>query len=928
MQGSKKNGLLPDSLYAIWENSALFRRLCTSLFISPFLFFLLICSTPLPSSPASQTARIGVLAYKGKDIALQMWEPTGTYLQKNIPDVSVKIIPLTFDEIENAVRNNEIDFVIANSSIYVELETKYGVTRITTMKNRGFKGASTVFGGTIFCRAGRDDLRTLADVKGKTFLAVDETSLGGWQAAWRELHAAGIDPYKDFKDLSFSHNHESVVMAVRSGKIDVGTVRTDTLERMAEDGKIALNEFVVINRATENGFPFLLSTRLYPEWPMARLEKTPEEIARKVAIALLSMPPDSDAAAASKTYGWTIPLDYHPVHDLLKELRLGPYRDYGKITLAQSVQQYWYVPVLFLLALTIMTLVLLHILKLNRHILLAKRDTEEARNSLEQLVIAKTGDLRDMNNELLHENNQRKQTEQELLLAKNELADQLLFLQSVIDSVPDPVMVISPDYRFTLMNREARKDLSGDDRLCYQVSHHADRPCSGEEHPCPLKEVLRTKEPLTTIHTHKAATGRETIVEISASPIFDGSGNVAYIIEICRDITDKLRQKAEQKKIDQRFFYQQKEESIATLAGGIAHDFNNILMGVLGNTELLKLKLQLKPEESGPVDSIIAGVERMADLTRQLLAYAKGGKYQLKNVFLSSAIRKALDFSQIGKAITTRTVLSLPADLWPVMADENQIIQAFVNLCNNAFEAIEGHGGTVTISAENITSKPSWTCSLQHEHPVGDYVSITVSDTGSGIPSAIADKVFEPFVTSKFMGRGLGLSAVLGIVRNHDGCVTFSSEEGKGTTFRVLLPRSKELIPASSVKRTSPDPSSQKCILIVDDEQNILQLLEAALLRLDYAVIAADTGEKAIESFESVSGRVDSVILDLQLPGISGKETFRKLKAIKPDIKIIISTGYDRDTAMGEISPYVPEGFIQKPYKLSVLHKTLREILS
>ncbi|MBI5632440.1 MAG: PhnD/SsuA/transferrin family substrate-binding protein [Nitrospirae bacterium] len=879
-------------------------------------------------SALAQTMRIGVLAYKGKEVALRMWEPTGTYLSRNIPESAFEIVPLTFDEIDNAVSNNGVDFVIANSSIYVELEARYGVTRIATMKNRGFKDSSTAFGGTIICKAGRNDLRTLSDVKGKTFLAVEETSLGGWRAAWREFHAAGIDPYRDFKSLSFTDNHESVVMAIRSGKVDVGTVRTDTLERMAEEGTIALDEFVVINRKTENGFPFLLSTRLYPEWPMARLAKTPEEIARKVVIALLNMPPDSKAAAASKTYAWTIPLDYHPVHDLMKELRLGPYTDYGKVTLSQSLRQYWYFPVLFVLTLAIMTLVLLHILKLNRHILLAKKDTEEARNSLEQQVIARTTDLRDTNRELLHEIDVRKKSEQQLLLTEKEKRDQLLFLQSVIDSVPEPVMVISPDYRVKLMNAGAKKDRSDDNTFCYQVSHHTDHPCSDEDHPCPIRDVLRTRKPVTAIHTHKDATGRETIVEISASPIFDSTGSISFVIEICRDITDRLRQEAERKRIEQRLFSQQKEESIATLAGGIAHDFNNILMGVLGNAELLKLKIPLKPEEARPVDSIIASVERMADLTRQLLAYAKEGKYQLNNVSLKSAIGQALDLSHKGRARTTRIVLSLPDDLWPVMADENQIIQAFVNLCNNAFEATEELGGTLTIKAENMAERPSWICSLNHEHPAGDYVSISVSDTGPGIPSAIADKVFEPFVTTKFMGRGLGLSAVLGIVQNHDGCISFSSETGKGTTFQIVMPRSEKTAGTPLVRRPAQGPSAQKCILIVDDEPDILHLLETGLVTLGYDIIAADTGEKAVASFQSHSERIDCIILDLQLPGISGRETFRKLKAIKPDIKIIVSTGYDRTAALTELSPSIPDSLIQKPYKLSVLQEKLQEILT
>ncbi len=925
MLGGRQNRPFKERLYAKKKDTALFSRLCIALFVTLFLCLYLLCPASLPASPKGPTVKLGVLAHKGRDVALRMWEPTASYLQKNIPGSSFQIIPLDFAEVDNAVAAHAVDFVIANSSIYVGLEAKYGVARIATMKNRTFRGSSTVFGGTIFCRAARGDIKTLADVKGKTFLAVDETSLGGWQAAWREFHDAGVDPYRDFKGLSFVNNHESVVMAVKSGKADVGTVRTDTLERMAEKGMVSLQEFLVINSRKEDDFPFLLSTRLYPEWPMARLEKTPEETAKRVAVALLNMPSNSDAAVASDTHGWTIPRDYHAVHDLMKELRIGPYRDYGKFTFGQSVRQYWHVPLLFVLALAIMSLVLWHILKLNRHILTAKKQAEEARNSLEQQVIARTADLQAANEELRHEVEMRKESEQKLFLAEQERAEQLLFLQSVIDSIADPVMVLSPDYRVRLINRAAKK-ISDDNTFCYHISHRADSPCSDMDHPCPLRTVLDTKKPVMVVHTHAGPQGEDVIVEITASPIFDSAGNVAYVIEVCRDISDRVRQETEQKRADQRLFYMQKEKSIATLAGGIAHDFNNILMGVLGHAELLKMRFSLKPAESAPVDSIIEGVERMADLTRQLLAYAKEGKYQLKHIFLQSVIRKALDLSHKGKAKATRIVLSLPDDLWPVKADEHQLIQAFVNLCRNAFEAVEEGGGTLAISAENLVLTESRPCSCRHEHPVGDYLSISVADTGGGIPASIADRVFEPFVTSKFIGRGLGLPATLGIIQNHGGCITFSSEAGKGTTFHILLPRAGEPAPETSVK-TLPAPSAQDCILIVDDEPDILQLLEAFLVRSDYEVIAADTGDKALEAFRSSADRIEVVILDLQLPGMSGAETFRNIKLIKPEIKIIVSTGYDRDMVMEEVRPFIPDGFIQKPYKLQELRETLQQVL-
>jgi signal transduction histidine kinase len=370
--------------------------------------------------------------------------------------------------------------------------------------------------------------------------------------------------------------------------------------------------------------------------------------------------------------------------------------------------------------------------------------------------------------------------------------DSLLFMQMVIDSMTEQVMVISPDYRVRLMNRAARA-FSGDDTFCYRMFHGAGSPCEGEKCPCPLQEVLRSRQPVTVTHTHLRQDGTEVFVEVNASPVFDRSGDVSYVLEICRDMTEKVRREQLRRKMDEQLFRQQKEESIATLASGIAHDFNNILMAVLGNAELLKMKLPLKPYEEEPLNNIISSVERMTGLTRQLLAYAKAGKYMLIMVHLQDAIREALNLAGAGRTTTIKTVARADEDLWPVLADKNQIIQALVNLFNNAFEVMEDRGGVLTVTAGNVSQKPRWSCRLHPEHRGGDYVHISIADTGPGISESAALRVFEPFYTTKFMGRGLGLSATHGIVLSHDGCISLESAEGKGTTFHIFLPRAGEL---------------------------------------------------------------------------------------------------------------------------------------
>lgn len=331
------------------------QRLIPPLMIFLLIFFLIAMAIDEAGAQSDQV-KIGVLAHKGYDHCLQSWTPTADFLTAEISDTEFKIVPLKFEEINPSVQDGKVDFIIANSSIYVELEMKYWVTAIATMQNQALNNGVTVFGGVIFFPKSGASINRLQDLRGKRFVAVDETSLGGWRMAWREMAEVGIDPHKDFKELLFSKSHRLTVKMVKDGVADAGTVRTDTLERMAENGSISLNEFSVLPYHGKSpdyvNFPFLLSTRLYPEWPMAKLMHVVPELAKKVAAALLRMRSDSKAAHSAAIAGWTIPLSYQPVHDLLKELKLGPYEYLGKVTFEQVIEQYWHVltaAVLFLI---------------------------------------------------------------------------------------------------------------------------------------------------------------------------------------------------------------------------------------------------------------------------------------------------------------------------------------------------------------------------------------------------------------------------------------------------------------------------------------------------------------------------------------------------------------------------------------------------
>ncbi|BBO66220.1 hypothetical protein DSCA_01500 [Desulfosarcina alkanivorans] len=313
---------------------------------------------------------IGVLAIRGRQQCLARWSPTADYLTRQVAGPPFTIVPLAHDQIYSQVEKGAVDFILANSAFYVGVEHWYGANRIATLKERHASGVYTRYGGVIFCRSDRTDIRTLDDLKGKSFMAVSEFSLGGWLMAWREFQANGIDPHRDFKALHFDETHDRVVAAVRDRQVDAGTVRTHTLEDLSARGRIDLADYFVIPLRDDKGTPrpYSCSTREYPGWPMAKVRHTSDGLAEKVAVALLQMPPDSPVARAAGCAGWTTPLNYQPVHDCLKELNAGPYADPGEISFADVLHSYGHLIFFACAAFCLLGAFTLVVLKLNRRI--------------------------------------------------------------------------------------------------------------------------------------------------------------------------------------------------------------------------------------------------------------------------------------------------------------------------------------------------------------------------------------------------------------------------------------------------------------------------------------------------------------------------------------------------------------------------------
>lgn len=357
-----------------------------------FLALLIYLSLFSSVMSAKESVRIGVLAHKNYESTHAMWDPTAEYLSAKIPEYDFHIVPLRFEEFPPYLRDKKIDFVITNSAYYVDLENSYGISRIATLKNRDFNGKpQTQFGGVIFKLASNTAIQQIEDLKEKKFAAVDEESFGGWIMGLRELKEKNIDA--DDLKTSFYGTHESVVFAVLDGKADAGTVRTDTLERMAAEGKIDLNDFTILEQKNYPDFFYLASTRLYPEWPIATTNHTPNFLAEKVAVTLISMGEESEAARASKSMGWTIPLDYQSIHECLRELEMGPYKHYREDAFFYFMEQYWHYLVIAVLVFLLSQFIALYIARINSKLRDTQEKLEQLNDTLEEKIREKTEHL-------------------------------------------------------------------------------------------------------------------------------------------------------------------------------------------------------------------------------------------------------------------------------------------------------------------------------------------------------------------------------------------------------------------------------------------------------------------------------------------------------------------------------------------------------
>jgi nitrogen-specific signal transduction histidine kinase len=401
-------------------------------------------------------------------------------------------------------------------------------------------------------------------------------------------------------------------------------------------------------------------------------------------------------------------------------------------------------------------------------------------------------------------------------------------------------------------------------------------------------------------------------------------------VAVLVDITARKREEEERQAFQAKLQHAQKLESLGVLAGGIAHDFNNLLMAILGNADLA-LEL-LSPESPGReyVEKIETTAQRAAGLTNQMLAYSGKGRFLIQSIQLDRLVGEMAHLLETVISKKAELRMKFEPDLPAVEADASQVRQIVMNLITNGSEALGDANGQLTIATGTVEADRAYLsrCYLGDEVSDGTYVFLEVSDTGEGMDEETRKKIFDPFFTTKFTGRGLGLAAVLGIVRGHNGTINVYSEPGLGSSFKVLLPASERKVDDRPETPARTEGTLEGAtILVVEDDAAVLDVTSLMLEKAGFRVLTATNGQEGVDLFRLYKDDIGLVVLDMTMPVMDGEEAFRGMRDIDPGVRVLLSSGYNEQDATNRFAGKGLAGFIQKPYRSVDLLNRVREIL-
>ncbi len=840
--------------------------------------------------------RVGVLAPRGKPWCRQQWTATVEAISRGVSGSQFLLVPLDFAQVDQVVREKSVDFLLANPAVFVVMDHRYGLEALVSLEARREGKPCRSFGSVILCRADRSDIQNLADLRGKNLFAVDSTSFGGLMMAQRELLAAGVDPHKDLKETVYGGGHEEVVQAVLDGRADAGTVRTDTLERMSRKGQIRLQDLRVLSRrGPDEQFPFLRSTRLYPEWPFAALGHVPRALKHSVCEALLAIAPGDPAASSGLYSRWHLPCDYSDVRRCLQEV--GAIRKPSTVHLST-----W-------------------------HFLLAKWPWVVASVLLILILAGGLIRYRRMNAELRH--------------SRGLLAQSNRRIQKMIDAVDVGILLIDAQTHEIVEANPVVCQLTGYQReeivatVCHRIvcpRSHGHCPITDEgkqldRRECALLRKDKSEIPiLKTVHPI-TLDGRTCLLEsfVDISRQRKQAQQLADALQQAEDLNEQLESQsawANSMAAEAETANAAKSEFLANMS----HEIRTPMNGIIGMTDLLR-DSGLREDQVQCVDTIATCGMQLLTLVNDILDFSKieAGKMTMEAVEFSVAdcvegVADAMAVSAAKKGLDLSCYVSpeIPALL---KGDPGRLRQVLFNLVSNAVKFTEE--GEVRIRAEME----------RHAGPLAS-LRVTVSDTGIGIDPEKIDSLFDSFsqgeasTTRKYGGTGLGLAISRKLVEIMGGEIQVESRLGQGSSFCFTVMLDVPSRPGHEKMDHSFLQSRQ--FLIVASSPTHCHILRKYLVSWGARSLICNSGEEAIEAIEQASrqGReYDAVFLEHEES--SSRRLVEDLRSREnlSRIPILLLTQAGSQARCEWLDDLGPAGGLSKPLRQSQLFECLQRFL-
>lgn len=770
---------------------------------------LLLALLPV-TAPADLT--IGVLAFRGEAAAMARWASTADYLSATVPGETFRIQPLDLDGMSEAVESGAVDFVLTNTGHYVVLEARHGVSRLATLKVHHGEQQLTRFGAVIFTRSDNQDIQGIRDLAGRSFMAVSRDAFGGFQMAWREMLDQGIDPFSDLGSLVFrGFPQDAIVRAVLAGEVDAGTVRAGTLDRMIAEGRIDASTVRIVDPRTSERFPYTHSTRLYPEWPLAKTRQTPETLAQQVAIALLGMPTDS-VAAQDAGASWTIPLDYGSVHALFRRLEIGPYAELSRPAPWRVWREYrgWILT-------GIGTVLLLGMMvfitgRANRRISLSQarlRQEVDQRKRTEELLAAHRDNLErrvaERTEALAAANESLRRSEATLRRLHEITSSARATLETQVEQLLEEGCRYFRLARGCLVAAGDGDDISplqsvcsrGDDSL--EISRRLvrlalSRLADGENVVAVADPGASPADPMggallaTRVSRGDSAPACLVFSDPDARdvPFSDVDRDILLLmagwLANARDKQEISRRSEEHR---QQLAHVTRLGTMGEMVAGIAHELNQPLTAIVNYANGCARMIRRNPGATGEigdaVDRIAGDALRAAETIRRMRAFLRPGKIHSESLSPSSCIDVALDI--VGARLRQDGIevqRDESTEPLQVEADRVQVEQVIINLLLNAMDALQH------IPRDrrrlSVSSKRQ-----------GESIRIAVTDNGPGFTREARNRLFHPFFSTKSGGMGMGLSISRTIAEAHGGEMTVDRTPSGLTRVSLLLPARQPL---------------------------------------------------------------------------------------------------------------------------------------